>query len=208
MLPVSVKPRACLFLLAAVATARADETSLRGLREAIESLPAPLPAEQSHGRIGFYGLKTEAAGIVIDLGREVAPDEIVLFPARLPTGTATGDGSNGFPPALTVSISDEAHPEKAVRLARWSEEETGSGNRLPFLRLAGNGASGRYLTVAIEAFARLIRGDYGTRGSLNAAIGASRPELRASSEASARYQVSSSAPSSWWYSQKFCVFQI
>jgi hypothetical protein len=44
-------------------------------------------------------------------------------------------------------------------------------------------------TVAIEAFARLIRGDYGTRGSLNAAIGASRPELRASSEASARYQV-------------------
>ena len=43
--------------------------------------------------------------------------------------------------------------------------------------------------VAIEAFAKLIRGDYGTRGSLNAAIGAARPALRASTVASARYQV-------------------
>ena len=44
-------------------------------------------------------------------------------------------------------------------------------------------------TIAIERFVRLIRDDYGTRGSLNAAIGAARPELRASSQASARYQV-------------------
>jgi signal transduction histidine kinase len=206
MLPVSVKLRACLFLLAAVATARADETSLRGLREAIESLPAPLPAEQSHGRIGFYGLKTEAAGIMIDLGREVAPDEIILFPARLPTGSATGDGSNGFPPALTVSISDEAPPEKAVRLARWSEEEPGSGNRLPFLRLAGNGASGRYLTVAIEAFRprETGRGEFFTLGEIvvleggtNVALG--RPvTATASTENAPRWQAGNLSDGFLW----------
>lgn len=201
-----MKPRACLFLLAAVATARADETSLRGLREAIESLPAPLPAEQSHGRIGFYGLKTEAAGIMIDLGREVAPDEIVVFPARLPTGSVTGDGSNGFPPSLTVSISDEAPPERAVRLARWSEEEPGSGNRLPFLRLAGNGASGRYLTVAIEAFRsrETGRGEFFTLGEIvvleggtNVALG--RPvTATASTENAPRWQAGNLSDGFLW----------
>jgi len=188
--------RACLFLFATVATTHGDEATLRDLREAIESLPAPLPAEQSHGRIGFYGLKCEAARVVIDLGREVAPDEIVLFPARLPTGSATGDGSNGFPPSLSVSVSDEEPSEKAVRLARWSEEAPGSGNRLPFLRLAGNGASGRYLTVAIDAFRsrETGRGQFHTLGEIvvlesgvNVALG--RPvTATASTENAPRWQ--------------------
>lgn len=201
-----MKLRACLFLLAAVATSRADEAALRGLREAIESLPAPLPAEQSHGRIGFYGLKSDAARIVIDLGREIAPDEIVLFPARLPTGTTTGDGSNGFPPALSVSISEEPDSEKAVRLARWSEDEPGSGNRLSFLRLPGNGASGRYLTIAIEGFRsrETGRGHFHTLGEIvvlaggaNAALG--RPvTTTASTENAPRWQAANLTDGFLW----------
>lgn len=201
-----MKLRACLFLLAAVATSRADEAVLRGLRQAIESLPAPLPAEQSHGRIGFYGLKTDGARIVIDLGRDIAPDEVVLFPARLPTGIATGDGSNGFPPALSVSISEDPDSEKAVRLARWSEDEPGSGNRPPFLRLSGNGASGRYLTVAIEGFRsrETGRGHFHTLGEIvvlaggaNVAIG--RPvTTTASTENAPRWQAANLTDGFLW----------
>ena len=165
---IPVNPRACLILLAVVATARADETALHDLERRIESLPAPLPSEQTHGRIGFYGLHGDPASITIDLGTTTTPDEVVLFPARLPTGAATGDGSNGFPPSLTVFIAGEESPEKAVRLAQWAEDEPGAGNRLPFLRLAGNGASGRHLTIGIDAFRprETGRGSFFTLGEI------------------------------------------
>lgn len=192
-----MKPRACLFLLAAVAVSRADDEALRDLRAAIDALPAPIAAEQSHGRLGFYGLGAEPARITVDLGSEVVPDEVVLFPARLPTGTATGDGSNGFPPSLSVAVAVEQDESRRVVLARWTEADPGSGNHLPFLRLPGNGASGRYLTLEIGAFRprEAGRGWFFTLGEIvvlkdgvNIALG--RPaSATASTENAPRWQV-------------------
>lgn len=57
-------------------------------------------------------------------------------------------------------------------------------------RAAGaNPASSARSLAAIDAFASLIRADYGTRASLNTAIGVLQPSLRAQSEASSRYQI-------------------
>lgn len=123
--------------------------ALSGIREELESLPVLEPSEQNHGRIGFYGLPGKPSSLVLDLGSTVIPDEIVLFPARLPTGLAGGDGSNGFPPSLEVSISEEPDFARSVRLADWKEGGEGLGNRLPFLRLPGNGASGRFVRIAV-----------------------------------------------------------
>ena len=202
----SVKLRACLFFFGAIATSRGNEGTLRDLTEKISSLPGPIPAEQSHGRIGFYGAQAEPARIVIDLGRDVTPDEVVLFPARLPTSISTGDGSNGFPPSLSVSITGGIDSAQPVRLARWSEESPGAGNRLPFLRLSGNGAVGRYLTVEIETLRprETGRGRFVTLGEIvvlekgiNAAL--LRPvTTTASIENAPRWQVSNLTDGYLW----------
>jgi signal transduction histidine kinase len=131
------------------ATPISDEAALAETRRALGELPSAIPSEQGHGRIGFYGLPDEPARLVVDLGEEVAPDEVVLFPARLPTDVGGGDGSNGFPSALAVSIAPDKSLERTIRLAGWSEAAPGEGNRHPFLRLPGNGASGRFLVVEI-----------------------------------------------------------
>lgn len=155
-----MKPPATISLLAALlalsplarglpASPNPDETALAEVRETLGSLPLAVPAEQGHGRIGFYGLPDEPARLVVDLGSEIVPDEVVLFPARLSTDAASGEGSNGFPPALGVSLAPDESLARAVRLASWTEPAPGEGNRLPFLRLPGNGAAGRFLVVEI-----------------------------------------------------------
>ncbi len=118
--------------------------------EALHLLPTPVPSEQVHGRIGFYGIPREPNELVVDLGRLVTPDEIILFPARLPTDTPGNDASNGFPPGITVEIADKATFERPIRIARWNEKSAGGGTRLPFLRFPGNGADGHFVRISVS----------------------------------------------------------
>ena len=125
------------------------QQQLEDLGSLLGTLPTLIPSEQIHGRIGLYGTPRDPNHLVVDLGREVIPDEIILFPARLPTDAPGSDASNGFPPAVTVEIADEVTFARPIRLVRWSEETDGAATRLPFLRIAGNGASGRFVRVSV-----------------------------------------------------------
>ena len=122
---------------------------LRETMQLVDSLPGLIPSEQVHGRIGFYGTPRDPNHLVIDLGRSVIPDEVVLFPARLPTDAPGNDAGNGFPPELVVEIADEATFNRPIRLARWHEESPGAGTKVPFLRISGNGASGQFVRVSV-----------------------------------------------------------
>ena len=125
------------------------QQQLEDLGNLLGTLPTLIPSEQIHGRIGLYGTPRDPNHLVVDLGREVIPDEIILFPARLPTDAPGSDASNGFPPAVTVEIADEVTFARPIRLVRWSEETDGAATRLPFLRISGNGASGRFVRVSV-----------------------------------------------------------
>lgn len=127
----------------------------------LAALPDFIPSEQVHGRIGFYGRPREAragaegkkdpaagAWIVIDLGERVAPESVVLWPARVPVARED-EGTGGFPPVVEVEIAEAADFSDAVRLARHEEIAPGAEADLPFLRVAGNGAAGRYLRLRI-----------------------------------------------------------
>ena len=148
-------PLFLFFLLLASIRAEAEETStspdstLREITGTLASLPSLIPSEQTHGQIGLYGVPQDPNAIVIDLGHEATPDEVILFPARLPTLVAGVDGSNGFPPGLEVEIADEETFSRPIRLGHWVEASSESGTTLPFLRIPGNGASGRYLKVSV-----------------------------------------------------------
>jgi signal transduction histidine kinase len=125
------------------------QQQLEDLGSLLGTFPTLIPSEQIHGRIGLYGTPRDPNHLVVDLGREVIPDEIILFPARLPTDAPGSDASNGFPPAVTVEIADEVTFARPIRLVRWSEETDGAATRLPFLRISGNGASGRFVRVSV-----------------------------------------------------------
>jgi len=117
----------------------------------LETLPDWVPNEQRNGRIGFHGRALPAQWIVIDLGETVAPEEVVLFPARLPIDAGT-DNEGGFPPEIEVEIAAEESFENAVRLGRWEEEVEGGGVRLPMLRIMadpGEDLSGRFLRIRV-----------------------------------------------------------
>lgn len=141
---------------------------LQRLSEEIGLLPVPVPSEQVHGRIGFYGTPRDPNHLVVDLGRTVTPDEVILFPARLPTDTPGSDASNGFPPGITIEIADEATFARPIRLARWSEETDGAATRLPFLRIPGNGADGSFVRVSVsgERARSTGRGSFFTLGEI------------------------------------------
>jgi len=145
--------------LALAATATGDEkvssSRLRAeqaeIAEELTTLPDWAPDEQRNGRIGFHGRAMRAQWIVVDLGETVAPEEVVLFPARLPTDAGV-DIEGGFPPEIEVEIAAEESFENAVRLSRWEEEVEGSGLRLPMLRMKpdpGEDFSGRFLRIRI-----------------------------------------------------------
>lgn len=117
----------------------------------LAALPEAIPSSQMHGRIGFYGVPRATQWIVIDLGRRVVPDEVLLFPARLPVDSG-GDGSGGFPPEIEVEIAAEASFAEAVRLGRWQEPVPGgtlSPSLLRFQVAPEMKAAGRFLRVRI-----------------------------------------------------------
>ncbi len=133
-------------------SARGQEANaeLRRLRERLAELPAIFPSEQIHGRIGFYGRPADPAWVVLDLGETATPEEVVIFPARLPIDASAGESGQGFPPDLEVEISDDAAFAHAIRLGQWREMREGEGLDRPLLRIPGNGASGRYLRLNLR----------------------------------------------------------
>jgi hypothetical protein len=63
---------------------------------------------------GVFGIGKGGNEILIDLGRVIVPDEVVIFPARIPT-----EDSGGFPPGLVAEISEDTSHSQAIRLGRW-----------------------------------------------------------------------------------------
>jgi len=114
----------------------------------LETLARLLPCEQSHGRIGYYGRLADEATVTVDLGEEARPDEVVLFPARLPTDAGGGDRSFAFPLAFELLLANEPAFRSPVRIAAWRAPESASGEP-PFLRFPGIGATGRYLRIRV-----------------------------------------------------------
>lgn len=117
----------------------------------LDLLPVWIPSAQLHGRIGFYGTPRQAQWIVIDLGESVTPDEVILFPARLPVDGG-GDGSEGFPPEIEVEIAEDASFSDAIRLGRWEEAVPGGSLSPSFLRFAvetQGPVAGRFLRVRV-----------------------------------------------------------
>jgi len=182
------------------------DKELHRISTALRSLPSAIPSEQIHGRIGLYGTPRDPNHLVVDLGREVIPDEVILFPARLPTDAPGSDASNGFPPTITVEIADEVTFTRPIRLARWSEETDGAATRLPFLRIAGNGASGRFVRVSVfgERARSTGRGNFFTLGEIlvlekGANVALHRPATTtASIENAPRWQVSNLTDGFLW----------
>ena len=121
----------------------------QAVEPSLDALPPLIPSDQAHGRIGLHGRPGDPAWVVIDLGEAVTPDEVVIFPARIPAAEE-GIAPGGFPPGLEVEIAADDTFVSAVRLGRWMEEAAGAGAALPFLRIPGNGASGRFLRVKVS----------------------------------------------------------
>ncbi len=144
-----------LSFLWAVAVAPAEETAalsqrLQVIEQELETLPKLIPSPETQQRLGFHGLQADPAWVAIDFGRTVTPEQVVIFPARVP---APGDvPSPGFPARLKVEISANDDFAASVRIGDWTETEPGAGERVPFLSFHGNGASGRYLRVRVTAF--------------------------------------------------------
>ena len=72
-------------------------------------LPKLIPSLQTHRRIGFHGHAAEPAWVIVDFGRVVTPEKIVLFPAR---------------PAIAAAVRTRPSPEgrrrAAAEPARWA----------------------------------------------------------------------------------------
>jgi len=115
---------------------------------ALQTLPHWIPSSQQHGQIGFHGIPTSSSFILVDMGREIAPDEVILFPARVSPGNTSEP--TGFPPELEVELSNDATFTHFQRLGRWQENDSEEASHLPMLRLpAPGGVSGRYLRVRV-----------------------------------------------------------
>lgn len=122
------------------------------VRRRLTDYPELLPSLQTHERIGFHGHRATPAWVQIDLGTNVVPDEVFVFPARMPV--VEDVPSPGFPSALIIEVSDDESFGRGVRIADWAESESGAGCFLPFLRFSGNGAGGRFLRVRVMGFRR------------------------------------------------------
>ncbi|HVJ45833.1 MAG TPA: histidine kinase, partial [Luteolibacter sp.] len=129
---------------------QALEERLREIEKERGSLPAVVAVEPAVQRVGHHGYEADPAWVVIDFGKTVTPERIALFPARPP---AAGDSpANGFPSSLEIEIDETPEFSTSIEIAGWKEPSPGEGERLPFLMLDGNRASGRYLRVRVDGF--------------------------------------------------------
>ena len=142
-----------IFWLAALwvgAGAQPLEQRLGEIEKERASLPAVTAAEQTPARIGHHGFEADPAWVVIDFGRTVTPERIALFPARPPAGENTPP--NGFPSSFDIEIDETPEFSASIEIADWKEASPGAGERLPFLMLEGNRASGRFLRLNVSGF--------------------------------------------------------
>jgi signal transduction histidine kinase len=141
----------CLLSCLSAEAAEAADLDMRRAAVVAElgTLPPLVASPQTCQRIGFHGHAAEPAWVVIDFRRQVTPERVALFPARLPSG---GLEQSGFPSAFTIEISDDPEFAAHVLIAEWREPETGAGERLPFWMAPGNGAKGRYLRIKVNGF--------------------------------------------------------
>ena len=138
--------------------AQAGEPELKGLlveqaeiKAELETLPRLIPSAQVHGQLGFYGARAASQRIILDLGKEIEPDEIILFPGKLPVDSDQAEDI-GFPPEVEVEISSDASFSETIRIGRWEEESPMEGARLAFLRFPVPkevGITGRFLQLRI-----------------------------------------------------------
>ncbi|WAC20542.1 sensor histidine kinase [Luteolibacter sp. SL250] len=145
-----LRPIFWLSALSAVAVAQPLERRLAEIEKERASLPAVTAAEQTPARIGHHGFEADPAWVVIDFGRTVTPERIALFPARPPAGE--NSPPNGFPSAFDIEIDETPEFSASIEIADWKETSPGAGERLPFLILEGNRASGRFLRLNVSGF--------------------------------------------------------
>ena len=128
----------------------ASDSRLRVIQQELKMLPKLIPSLQTHRRIGFHGHAAEPAWVIVDFGRVVTPEKIVLFPAR--PAIAGDPPSAGFPSSLQIDISSDKGFSTSVHVARWKEEAVSAGERIDFLSFKGNGTSGRFLRIRVTGF--------------------------------------------------------
>ncbi|HRJ10312.1 MAG TPA: histidine kinase, partial [Prosthecobacter sp.] len=144
-----------------------------GLRARIEedahrlaAMPEARVVAQSHGRVGFHGRAAAPAWIVLDLGKEAAPDEVVLLPARV-SDPAPDDPVEGFPPELKCLMSMTVEEGSFQVMNEWAEPAGGAGARLAALRLRNpRGLSGRFLRIEITGGRPRARGMFFSLGEV------------------------------------------
>jgi hypothetical protein len=157
----------------------ADEVAAMEARLAI--LPELRVAAQPHQRLGFHGRSGEPAWIEIELERESALDEIVLFPVRT-ADPADGDAASGFPQELRVlgaGADDAFHP-----LAEWRQPADEAAFDPPFLRLPLAGAPLRRLRLEVRGGQPRGRGRFFALGEVVLLAGGTHRALGAPVRAS------------------------
>jgi signal transduction histidine kinase len=140
----------CAEIAAGDADADALAQRLKAIQHELETLPKLIPSAQTQQRLGFHGLKADPAWVMIDFGRVVTPERVVIFPASL---TVPGNvPAPGFPAAFQIEIADTSDFAASIRVADWKEAEPGAGEQVPFLAFEGNRASGSFLRVRVTGF--------------------------------------------------------
>jgi signal transduction histidine kinase len=98
---------------------REIDTRRQALYQESLSLPA-LPRGQQGNRLGYHSTPSRTTNdtkwIVVDLGRAVHIDSIVLVPADVPYGFFPGPGY-GFPPRFRVEVADNSAFERPLIIA-------------------------------------------------------------------------------------------
>lgn len=120
--------------------------SLTQLDMQLAALPEPQVAAQSHQRLGFSCRLADPAWIEIDLGKQTAFDEVVLFPARAP-GMAGENAAIERPSQLRLLASEGAGSWQPI--ATWPPPETPPPNP-HFIRLHAPGSHARLVRLELR----------------------------------------------------------
>jgi signal transduction histidine kinase len=136
--------------LASVHETRQLRTLINQQENQLLGLPEARTVAQSHQRIGFHGRAAAPARITLDLGRQVTPDEVVLFAARI-ADPAPDDPIGGFPGEVRVLLADHPDPAAFRLIAQWKESAPGQAGDLPWLRIPIPDATGRFLRLELQS---------------------------------------------------------
>lgn len=145
---------------------REERRHIQQAEEELQRLPEPRTVAQSHQRIGYHGRPGSPAWIQLDLGRNLLPDEVILLPARV-SDPAAADPPGGFPPEVSLSLSETGAEGSFVPLAEWREESDGAGRDLMLLRLRNEPRiSGHHLRIEVTGSRTGSRRPFFTLGEI------------------------------------------